>query len=122
MHAQNARQRSGDDTHTENKTSEENCLRAITREHVFSALQGSGRNPEKIHVTIQQRPPAVVSQRVAQIVAQRRGESADDNEPSKMQVMFGIRQEACGNNSVLSPGTGRPAFSQSKATATAQYP
>jgi hypothetical protein len=55
-------------------------------------------------IAIEERTPAIASNGIAQIVAERGGTRGDHDDPSEMEPV----------------GTGMPAFSQSNARATAQ--
>ena len=92
-HAQHSGQRSGEDAHAEDEAGKENAGRAIAVEHLLPALERGRRNSKKTSIAIEQGPPAIVAQGVAQVVAERGGTGGNHDDPAEMELVFGIGQK-----------------------------
>src|SRR5258708_23568358 len=94
-HAQHSGQRSGENAQAEDKAGEENCGCAVAGKHFLAAFQRGRLDPKESLIAIEQRTPAIVTDGIANVVAERGGTGGDHNDPSEMKPVFGITQKAC---------------------------
>src|SRR3974390_1147138 len=93
-HAQNPCHRSGNNSHAEDKTCNEDRGCAVFSEKSFSAFERALLNAENCLIPGEQSSPAIEAQRETQVVAHGRSDRRYGNDPRKTQVMFGVRQKA----------------------------
>ena len=89
-HAQYAGQRSGKSAQAEDEAGKENGDCAAAGEHLLAAFQRRRRNPKDTLIAIKERTPAIVADGLSQITAKRGGASGYHDDPSEMELVFGI--------------------------------
>src|ERR1700676_493895 len=92
-HTQHAGQRSGENAQSEDEAGKENGGCAIAGKHSLAAFQRRRLDPKESLRAIKQRTPAVVSDGIAQIVAERGGTGSDHDDPSEMELVFRIGEK-----------------------------
>ncbi len=93
-HAQHACERPRKNAEAENKARKKYRSRSVAGENLLTALYCHGRNPEGASIAIQQRPSAIVARRISEIVAERGGASANENDPPQIELVLRIGQKA----------------------------
>src|SRR5580704_6529343 len=93
-HAQHTGQWTGDHSHPENEARKEYCHRAVSLEQLLAALDLFVRYPEQPLIVVQQGTSAVMSNPVAEVVAQRTCQRADENDQSKIEFVVLKGKEA----------------------------
>jgi hypothetical protein len=93
-HAQHAGKRTGDHPHSENEAGEENCRSAITRKESLAAFEELSTNPKEALIAFQQRSSAVEANGESEVVTQRSRAGRHGDDPSQVQLVFGIGKEA----------------------------
>ncbi len=93
-HAQHTCERPRKNAEPENKARKKYRSRSVAGENLFTALYCHRRNPEGASIAIQQRPSAIVAHRISEIVAERGGASANENDPPQIELVLRIGQKA----------------------------
>ena len=94
LHTEHASKRTGNHTQAKDKACKENRDRAIFIEETLSASNRVGRNPKQIPVAIEQRTPAAITDREAEIISERRGAHAYEDDVSELELVPRKSEEA----------------------------
>src|ERR1700687_737484 len=94
-HSQHAGQRPRKNAQSEDEAGKENGGCAVAGKHFLAAFQRGRLNPKESLIAIEQRTPPIVAYDIADVVAERGGTRADHDDPSEMELMFGIGEKTC---------------------------
>ena len=93
LHAQDAGQRAGENSHAEDETGKKNGGGAVAGEHSLAAFHHGRRDPEETLIAIKQGTPAMEADGVAQFAAEGGGTGGNHDDPSEMELVFGIGEK-----------------------------
>src|SRR5205814_7867216 len=73
---------------------EEDGFRTVALEQLIASPQSVPVDVEELSMALQQRAASTIADPVAQVVAEGRGKDPKRNNDGKLQLMFGVREEA----------------------------
>jgi hypothetical protein len=100
-HAEDSGEGAGEDAEAEDEAGKENGDGAVAGKEFFAAFESGGRDAKESCVAVEERPASVVAESVAEIVSDGSSAGGDDDDPSEMEFVFGIGEEASEQESAL---------------------